>query len=153
MSDPVPTAGASLACPECGTLTEVTLSRRDATDFCPACDYPMFWARPSDVTGSASVTGDDARRRSPGASGESALATVPCPHCAELNLPGAWLCVRCDGSMIPEPPPPPPPVLMPQPAPEPLVVKDPVPAEPFPVLWLAAMIAIGAGAWGLSLLL
>lgn len=143
----------ALACPECGTMATVTLGRRDAQDFCRSCDFPMFWARPERPTGGSDEVGDDARRRLPGASGTTTLATVPCPHCAELNLPGAWLCVRCEGSMVPEPPPPPPPLPMPEPVLVPEPVPEPEPAEPFPLWWLLGMLAIGAAAWTLSTLL
>lgn len=139
-----------LTCPECGTRTPVTLSRRDAQDFCPSCDYPMFWARPEQVAGAPEPYGDDARRRLPGASGATQLATVPCPSCGELNVPGAWLCIRCDSPMVVAPPP----VPEAPPMPEPVVVPEPVrvpqTTRSFPYWWFAAMIALGALWWGLS---
>ncbi|WP_448071453.1 hypothetical protein [Georgenia yuyongxinii] len=134
---------ATLACPECGTVTTVNLARRSATDFCPSCDYPLFWARPGQPVAVATA-GEDARRRLPGASGSTVLATAPCPSCAELNLPSAALCVRCGSSMAP----PLPPVPVPLPMPEPVVeVASPPPLpEPvrFPWWWLAAMSTVGA---------
>lgn len=143
----------TLTCPECGTRTTVTLSRRDSQDFCPSCDYPMFWARPEQVAGLPDAGGDDARRRLPGASGASQLATVPCPSCGELNLPGAWLCIRCDASMIVAPPPEPEPIPMPVPVVEPEPMRVPEATREFPYWWFAAMIAVGALWWGLSVLL
>lgn len=141
----------TIACPECGTPSAVALSRRDADNFCPTCDYPMFWARPQDRTDGPQGGVDDALRRSPGASGASLLTTVACPACRELNLSTARTCVRCHADMVPPLPPEP----VPAPAPEPVVVVQPVvhvpePAEPFPWWWLAAMIALAAVAWVLS---
>ncbi len=142
----------TLTCPECGTQTTVTLSRRDAQDFCPSCDYPMFWARPEQAAGRPDAGGDDARRRLPGASGATQLATVPCPSCGELNLPGAWLCIRCESSMVVAPPPEPEPVPMPVPVVEPEPMRFPEATREFPLWWFAAMIAVGALWWGLSLI-
>ena len=64
-----------LACPECGTVSTVHADRRLATDFCPTCDYPLFWARPS------SGAGVDRRRRptTPCAAPRAPRAT-PCPR-------------------------------------------------------------------------
>ena len=139
----------TIACPECRTTSTVDLSRRDASDFCPTCDYPLFWARPQDRTGRAETATDDALRRQPGASGAALLATVPCPHCEELNLPNAQVCVRCGGDMVLPPPPEP----VPAPLPVPVVVlppapiPEPEPPEPFPWWWFAAMAAVTAVAW------
>ena len=36
-----------IPCPECGTPSPVHTDQRLAEDFCPTCDYPLFWARPS----------------------------------------------------------------------------------------------------------
>lgn len=147
------TGASTIACPECGTLTTVTLSRRDADDFCPSCDYPMFWARPQQAVVGPGLEGDDARRRSPGASGSVHVATVPCPSCNELNLPGAWICVRCGGSMVVPPPPEPEPVPVPEPVVVPEPIREPEPAESFPLWWFAAMVCVGALWWTLSTLL
>ncbi len=139
-----------IVCPECGTPSPVALSRRDSHDFCPNCDYPLFWARPQDRTDDGQQGVDDARRRSPGASGALLLATVPCPACSELNLPSAVVCIRCGADMVPPPPPAPVPVPMPVP-----VVVAPPPREPepplrFPWWWYLAMLAIGGVAWWVS---
>ena len=89
---------------------------RLASDFCPQCDYPLFWARPSSAPLTDEET-DDARWRAPGASGSALSATLACPVCAELNTPVAVTCVRCGSSMTP-----PPPVASPAPPPAPVVV-------------------------------
>ena len=155
---PVPTAAeaapseVTIVCPECGTPCAVSLSRRDADDFCPTCDYPMFWARPQERTGGAQDGADDARWRSPGASGALRLATVPCPACQELNLPSAVLCVRCGAEMAPPPPPEPAPLPLPQPVVvvPPPVVREPEPPLRFPWWWYAAMLAVAGIAWYVS---
>ncbi|MCL3861862.1 hypothetical protein [Actinotalea sp. K2] len=138
------------SCPECGTTSVVRPSRRDAEDFCPACDYPLFWARSYPAATAPAGDSDDARRRAPGASGATLIATVPCPSCFELNLPGAWLCIRCDGSMTPPPPPVPAPVLMPVLVPDPVTVREPTPAERFPWWWFVAMVVAVGGFWAVS---
>ena len=121
----VPTPGSAVpervTCPECGTVATVALTRREATDFCVQCDYPLFWT-PSKVVLDSGTTADDSLRRLPGTAGRVMVGSVPCPHCAEGNLLTAQTCVRCGGLMNPPepetvliaPPPPPPP-----PAPEP----------------------------------
>ncbi|MCR6705645.1 MAG: hypothetical protein NVV66_13445 [Cellulomonas sp.] len=103
-----------VTCPECGATAHVQAGARLASDFCPQCDYPLFWARPSSAPLSDEET-DDARWRAPGASGSALSATLACPVCAELNTPVAVTCVRCGSSMIP--PPPVPPAAPPPPAP------------------------------------
>ncbi len=149
----VPDAPAEVAivCPECGAPSTVSLARRDAGDFCPICDYPMFWARPQDRKGAAQDGVDDARWRSPGASGASLIATVPCPACQELNVPSAVVCVRCGADMNPPPPPEPEPVPLPEIAPAPQEIREPEPAEPFPWWWFAAVIAMVGIAWYVSI--
>lgn len=144
-------AEVTIVCPECGTASPVALARRDADDFCPTCDYPLFWARPQDRTVPPQDGPDDARRRSPGASGALLLATAPCPVCEELNLPSAVVCVRCGADMVP----PPPPVPVPLPVPQPVVVVPVVvpreqPKVRFPWWWYLAMAAIGGIAWWVS---
>lgn len=140
-----------IVCPECGTPSPVALSRRDAHDFCPVCDYPLFWARPQDRVGDVQDGVDDARWRSPGTSGALLLATVPCPACAELNLPSARVCVRCGADMTPPPPAVPAPVPMPvPPAPAPPPPPPPQPRVRFPWWWYLAMLAIAGAAWWVS---
>ena len=60
---PVTRSTRSSACPECGTVSTVHADRRLATDFCPTCDYPLFWARPS--VAAAGVDGPHRRRPAP----------------------------------------------------------------------------------------
>lgn len=107
----------TLTCPDCGAAVTTTPGRRSAGDFCTQCDFPMFWARPSDLT-VATANSDDALRRMPGVDGTRAVAQVACPTCAELNGLDARFCLRCSGPMVlPTPAPAPEP-----PAPQPAVV-------------------------------
>jgi hypothetical protein len=137
-----------VTCPECGTVCYLRAGSRLASDFCPSCDYPVFWARPS---GAATVEdrGDDAMRRAPGASGAASVATLACPSCSELNLPAARTCVRCGASMTPPPAPPAPPL----PEPAPVVIVQTAPPVPcgHPPTWLAVLTTAVATA-GLTLL-
>jgi hypothetical protein len=113
----------SITCPECSAAAMVELTRRDALDFCPRCDFPLFWARDQVVFSDPIDSNDDALRRLPGTLGRVVIASVPCPHCNEPNLPTATLCVRCGLSMqasAAPPPPPPRPVPLPEPPMAPL---------------------------------
>lgn len=120
---PVPTNAPpeQVTCPECGTVAMVALTRRESTDFCVTCDFPLFWT-PSKVVLDTGDTAGESLRRLPGTSGRATVGSATCPHCAEGNLITAEICIRCGGLMNPPapvpvvaaPPPPPPP-----PAPEP----------------------------------
>jgi hypothetical protein len=112
----------AITCPECGASAMVELTRRDALDFCQRCDFPLFWARDQVVIGNPVDSNDDALRRLPGTLGRVVIASVPCPHCNEPNLPTATLCVRCGLGMQASAPPPPRPIAvqLPEPPMEPL---------------------------------
>jgi hypothetical protein len=127
---PTPETGSvPISCPECGAAAKIEPLRRDAADFCPQCDFPLFWARNQLVLADAIDTGGAASRRLPGTVGRAASAAVPCPHCTEPNLPTAQVCIRCGLAMkivlsepVTPPPPPAAPVIVPEPvfvAPEP----------------------------------
>ena len=47
VDDPQTDGTIVIPCPECGTPSPVHTDQRLATDFCPTCDYPLFWARTS----------------------------------------------------------------------------------------------------------
>jgi len=113
----------AISCPECSAPATVELTRRDALDFCQRCDFPLFWARDQVVIGDPLDSNDDALRRLPGTLGRVVIASVPCPHCNEPNLPTATLCVRCGLTMQAGPAPAPPrlrPVALPEPSMAPL---------------------------------
>ncbi|HEY0166535.1 MAG TPA: hypothetical protein VGB75_05775 [Jatrophihabitans sp.] len=113
----------AITCPECSASAMVELTRRDALDFCPRCDFPLFWARDQVVFSDPVDSDDDALRRLPGTLGRVVIASAPCPHCNEPNLPTATLCVRCGLTMQASAPPSPPrprPAPLPEPPMEPL---------------------------------
>ncbi|MDT4956667.1 MAG: hypothetical protein QOD31_466 [Pseudonocardiales bacterium] len=132
-----PAATETITCPECGTIATVTLNRRDSSDFCRNCDYPLVWT-PSRLLRDRSLdTGDQALRRLPGTVGRATLASLVCPHCAEPNAVSAVTCVRCLQPMVV--------VQVLPPAPEPVVyVPPPVYVEPEPepgvAWWVWALI-------------
>lgn len=146
--DGVP-AGASVdtvTCPECGTLSALDLLRRDASGFCPQCDFPLFWAERGPGRVDAATVDLGPVRRSPGVEGEVAGVAVACPTCGEHNAHARGPCVRCGADLTP----PPPPVLPPPPAPEPepRVVHVPVAvACGHPRTWVVALVSalLGAG--------
>jgi hypothetical protein len=129
-----------LTCPECGTAAHVTLNRREATDFCRVCDYPLFWT-PSKILRDPSDRGDESLRRLPGTVGRATLAALACPFCSEPNALTAQTCVRCGRPLHPVEAPPPPQVYLPPP---------PAPVEPEPeskvAWWVWALLAFGAAA-------
>jgi len=119
---PVPPARPSAVpvarqCPQCGLPGTVVGGRRSADDFCQRCDFPLFWAGDRVERALVDEGVEDSLRRSPGTVGSAALASTPCPGCAELNVPSASRCVRCGSGMTP-----PPPVVHVPPAPEPFTL-------------------------------
>lgn len=113
----------AITCPECSAPAMVELTRRDALDFCARCDFPLFWARDQVVISDPVDSNDDALRRLPGTLGRVVIASVPCPHCNEPNLPTATLCVRCGLTLQASRPPAPP---QPRPAPLPELPMEPL---------------------------
>lgn len=148
---PVAVDGDSLetvTCPDCGTVRTIRLARREAEAFCAECDYPLFWARGTRVAEGPAGSSAAARRRLPGAQGATQLATLPCPACAERNLPGAEHCIRCTSPMVL----PPPPAPVPAPAPEPVVAPAAPEPEPegrrFPWWVLVVLASVAVGVFG-----
>lgn len=130
----------AITCPECGAPGMVELTRRDALDFCQRCDFPLFWSRDQVVVSEPLDSSDDSLRRLPGTLGRVEIASVPCPHCNEPNLPTASLCVRCGLSMQASTPlPPPRPVAVPLPEPP----MEPLEDEPSHWrLWLLVLVTV-----------
>jgi hypothetical protein len=128
-----------VTCPECGLATTIALHRRDAAGFCPACDYPLFWA-PTRIVLDGEGRAGESLRRLPGTAGRATVASLTCPHCAEQNPLAASVCVRCGRSLVLEP-------AAPEPEPEPVVVPvaEPEP-EPEPRsttwIWVVAALAV-----------
>lgn len=130
-----------IVCPECSQVTSLVAIRRAAEEFCPQCDFPLFWAPnavPMATPGSSNAT---TMRRLPGAAGRRQIGTRVCPSCGELNPLAETHCVRCTVELDPKPVPPPEPVVVPEPEPEPEPVLV-VPKRPW-WIWLlvAAMLA------------
>jgi len=147
-ADVVPAAVTSsppelVTCPECGATQQVQLNRRAASDFCSQCDFPLFWTPSRVERERAAASNGESLRRLPGTVGRSTLASAACPHCAELNVVSAAVCIRCGLSMHPveAPPPPPPP---PAPLPPPPVVEV-VPERGIP-WWVWALLGLGIAA-------
>jgi len=92
-----------ITCPDCSMLSDLPVINRTADEFCPKCDFPLFWA--SAAVGEQGFASDtDANlRRLPGSSGRRSIGTRACPHCGELNEINANHCVRCEGEMDPAP--------------------------------------------------
>src|SRR3712207_1525286 len=93
-----------VTCPECGLVSPLTTIRKSAEEFCPHCDFPLFWAKSSlTVTTTTSSTGVSLRRL-PGAGGRLVVGTKVCPACGELNPLGETHCIRCAAELDPKPP-------------------------------------------------
>jgi hypothetical protein len=84
-----------MVCPECGTTAMVTLNRRESTDFCRNCDYPLFWTPSAVLRDRGTDLNAESLRRLPGTVGRATIASLTCPHCAEPNAVSATICVRC----------------------------------------------------------
>jgi ribosomal protein L40E len=109
-----------ITCPECGHLATFEAMRRAAEEFCPNCDYPLFWA-PSNVPVAVATQGSDATlRRLPGAGGRVVIGTKICPACGEHNVLSATICIRCSSDLDPKEP-------EPEPEPEPVLLQIPPP--------------------------
>ncbi|MFP4311607.1 MAG: hypothetical protein ACLFS9_06435 [Nitriliruptoraceae bacterium] len=88
-------------CPGCGLLLVGESPRPTAAWFCPACDFPVFWAAPSPQPSAPEQR--RARRRLPGTAGRETLAAEVCWNCGERNEPGVTACLRC-AATLPKPP-------------------------------------------------
>jgi hypothetical protein len=135
-----PALAETVTCPECGTIAQISLNRRESMDFCRTCDYPLFWT-PSNVVRDGSGVSAESLRRLPGQAGRATIASLPCPFCYEPNALSAQTCIRCNRPMHPvEEPPPPAPVYIAPPAP--VVVEQPKKVA----WWVWALLALGAAA-------
>ena len=139
-------------CPGCGAVYEFLRVQKTAEEFCPGCDYPLFWAArrnpmESQLTSAEAGLGPTLRRR-PGAAGLQLPAGTPCPDCRELNPPGTDRCLRCGAAMEPVAPRPEPVVVVPPPPPPPAPPPPPPPAQarhsvvPVVIAVLAAVVAV-----------
>lgn len=119
-----------VGCPGCGRSSWIHTRRRSSEDFCPDCDYPLFWARARVLRAEGDSDGASVRRL-PGTAGRTTVATRPCPSCSELNPLGNVTCLRCGSLMDPVV------EVLPEPEPEPVPVAVAVaePAPGFPWWW------------------
>jgi hypothetical protein len=129
-----------VTCPECGTTATIALNRRESSDFCRNCDFPLFWTPAAVLRADSMRAADDALRRLPGTVGRATVASIACPHCAEPNQLSAQVCVRCGRLMqiVDEPPPPEPVYVPPPPLPEP----EPEPQRAIP-WWVWLLLGLG----------
>lgn len=130
-------AGIAVTCPECGTVATVAARRRAATDFCPSCDYPLFWARTRPEL-EPDAAGTDARYRAPGTAGAASESALTCPECGEQNPASGRLCLRCGADLRPAPPPAP--QAPPPPAPT-IIAPAPIVRCSHPPMWVVAAIS------------
>jgi DNA-directed RNA polymerase subunit RPC12/RpoP len=144
-----------VVCPTCNTTSRFDELSRDASCFCPTCDYPLFWARtvhfagpPKSLEAGAAPAG---RRRLPGTEGWAVHEKLLCPSCSEPNLLTGELCVRCGAELYPRPPlpapkaPPPPPA--PKASPAPPVTLPPRRRRWWPWVVAAFVPVLGLAAW------
>jgi hypothetical protein len=116
-----------ITCPSCGHRSELVAIRRSSEEFCPQCDYPLFWAASAIPATTPGANSDTTLRRLPGAGGRQRVGSKVCPSCGELNPLGQTHCLRCTSELDPKPPPPPPPIVIVPPPPPPAVVVIPEP--------------------------
>jgi hypothetical protein len=130
-----------IPCPSCGTVAHLDQVRRDASEFCPTCDYPLFWARTTGFgTDEGGLDGENGLRRLPGTAGRVAVASLFCPTCTEPNVVTAVLCIRCGSDLHPAPPEPVTVILPPPPEPEPEPEPLPEPRRWWPWVVLALIV-------------
>lgn len=99
-----------IECPGCGRSQELGDTRRTADQFCPQCDYPLFFVPgPAETNGDLDVDEpaglDPSLRRRPGLDGLAGDQGLACPACGEPNHDAAQFCSRCGASLHPEPEP------------------------------------------------
>ena len=114
-----------IVCPECGTRSELPAIRRSSDEFCPHCDYPLFWVSSAIAVTKPGANSDTTLRRLPGAGGRQRVGSKVCPECGELNPVTETHCLRCRADLDPKPPEPV--VAVEQPKP---VVRKPPPPPP-----------------------
>lgn len=116
-----------IVCPECGHQSSFVAIRRSADEFCPQCDYPLFWAPTAVPMATPGSTNLATLRRLPGAGGRQRVGSKVCPECGELSPLTETHCIRCGADLDPKP--------EPEPEPEPIrdvVVPPPPPPPPEP---------------------
>ena len=100
-----------IVCPECGHLSSFVAIRRSSDEFCPQCDYPLFWAPTAVPMATPGSTNLATLRRLPGAGGRQRVGSKVCPECGELSPLTETHCIRCGADLDPKP------IPVPSPAP------------------------------------
>lgn len=129
-----------IVCPECGQATSFVAIRRAADEFCPKCDYPLFWAPSAIPMATPGSTNLATLRRLPGAGGRQRVGSKVCPECGELSPLTETHCIRCGADLDPKPAPPP------EPAPirEVVVPPPPPPAVPKRPWWIVPALVVSS---------
>lgn len=139
----------TITCPSCKLASDVALNRRSSTDFCPQCDYPLFWTPESILLNTAEAAADSLRRR-PGTDGHDTVGSALCPNpdCREPNAVDALTCRACGGPMVIVRERPAPVVVVPEPEPV-EVVEEPAgtPLWVWIVVGLITALALGLIIW------
>lgn len=127
-----------IVCPECGHESSFVAIRRAADEFCPQCDYPLFWAPTAVPMATPGSTNMATLRRLPGAGGRQRVGSKVCPECGELSPLTETHCIRCGADLDPKPEP----VPEPEPIREVVVPPPPPPPEPTRPWWVIPGIVI-----------
>lgn len=103
----------ALLCPRCGTEHDAAVEGRSADDFCPSCDYPLFFAA---IPAPAPAPAAEAEAPPPPPTAPTtATATTepvpvvvpaalrPCPACTEPNDVATVFCVTCGHAVDADP--------------------------------------------------
>lgn len=127
-----------IVCPECGHESSFVAIRRSSEEFCPQCDYPLFWAPSAVPMATPGSTNTATLRRLPGAGGRHRVGSKVCPECGELSPLTETHCIRCGADLDPKP--------LPEPEPEPIrqvvVPPPPPPPEPTRPWWVIPAIVL-----------
>ncbi|MEQ8437415.1 MAG: zinc ribbon domain-containing protein [Ilumatobacter fluminis] len=127
-----------IVCPECGHESSFVAIRRSADEFCPQCDFPLFWAPSAVPMATPGSTNMATLRRLPGAGGRQRVGSKVCPECGELSPLTETHCIRCGADLDPKPEPAP----EPEPIREVVVPPPPPPPEPTRPWWVIPGIVI-----------
>ncbi|MAT03656.1 MAG: hypothetical protein CL424_01230 [Acidimicrobiaceae bacterium] len=127
-----------IVCPECGHESSFVAIRRSSDEFCPQCDFPLFWAPTAVPMATPGSTNMATLRRLPGAGGRQRVGSKVCPECGELSPLTETHCIRCGADLDPKPVPAP----EPEPIREVLVPPPPPPPEPTRPWWVIPAIVL-----------
>ncbi len=136
-----------VVCPTCNSVAQLSEVERDASCFCPTCDYPLFWANHTSFASTSGLdpeAGNGGLRRLPGTEGWAISEQITCPQCAEPNLTTENFCVRCGADLHPRPAVT---TYVPLPPPVPAPLLAPRRRRWWPLLIGAAVVVVGVVTW------